>query len=196
MKLHKCDVLVIGSGASGLRAAIEIHDKGLKVAVVGKCKRGDAHTVLATGGINAALGTMDPEDVWWIHATDTLKEGGFLAGYQAVETLCKNAPKAVNELVLWNVKFHRENDGRLTQRFFGAHTYRRTCFVGDETGKAIEEALVRAAESRNFPFMQDIYVTSLLKSGKKVKGAFSFNMKTGETHVFNAKCGLLATAGD
>jgi len=132
-----CDILIIGGGSAGLRAAIEAHDAGAHVLIISKSKKGDPHTVLARGGINAALGTMDPEDNWMIHATDTLREGELLADYERVEVLCKNAPSAVNELVNWGARFHREKDGKLTQRFFGAHTYRRTVFYEDWTGEEI-----------------------------------------------------------
>src|SRR5215467_6795038 len=98
---YSCDVLIIGGGSAGLRAAIEAHDAGTNVLVVSKSKRGDPHTVLARGGINAALGTTDPQDNWMIHAADTLSEGVFIGDYDKVEALCKNAPDAVNELVNW-----------------------------------------------------------------------------------------------
>jgi succinate dehydrogenase / fumarate reductase, flavoprotein subunit len=111
---RSCDVLIIGRGSAGLRAAIEAHDAGSEVLVVSKSRRGDPHTVLARGGINAALGTMDPQDNWMIHAADTLREGLFLADYGKIEVLCKNAPDAVNELVNRGARFHREPDGRLT----------------------------------------------------------------------------------
>ena len=114
-----------------------------------KNRPGDLHTVLARGGINAALGTMDPEDNWMIHhATDTLREGEFLADYQRVELLCKSAPDAVNELVNWGARFHREKDGRLTQRFFGAHAYRRTVFYEDWTGQEIVRVLIEQVNLR------------------------------------------------
>ena len=105
---RSCDVLIIGAGSAGLRAALEAHDAGAKVLIISKGERGDPHTVLARGGINAALGTMDPEDNWMIHAADTLREGEFLADYQRVEVLCKNAPDSVKELVNWGAKFHKE----------------------------------------------------------------------------------------
>src|ERR687891_179087 len=101
---YSCDILIIGSGSAGLRAAIEAHDAGARVLILCKSTKGDPHTVLARGGINAALGTMDPEDNWMIHAADTLKEGEFLADYERVEALCKNAPDAVNELVKWGAR--------------------------------------------------------------------------------------------
>jgi succinate dehydrogenase / fumarate reductase, flavoprotein subunit len=101
---YSCDVLIIGDGSAGLRAAIEAHNDGAHVLIISKSKRGDPHTILARGGINAALGTMDPEDNWMVHAADTLREGEFLADYERVEILCKNAPDAINELVDWSAR--------------------------------------------------------------------------------------------
>src|ERR687891_819410 len=165
-----CDVLIIGSGSAGLRAAIEAHDAGSHVLIISKSKKGDPHTVLARGGINAALGTMDLEDNWMIHAADTLREGEFLADYERVELLCKNAPDAVNELVNWGARFHREKDGRLTQRFFGAHTYRRTVFYEDWTGKEIIRVLMDQVDQRRIEIIDNVYITKLLKSAD-VNGA-------------------------
>src|SRR6476619_2190458 len=161
---YTCDVLIIGGGSAGLRAAIEAHDAGAKVTIISKSKRGDPHTTLARGGINAALGTMDPEDNWTVHAADTLREGEFLADYERVEVLCKNAPGAITELVDWGARFHRENDGRLTQRFFGAHTYRRTVFYEDWTGQEIVRVLMEQVRKRKIEFVDSIYVTRLLTS--------------------------------
>ena len=107
-------VLIIGGGGAGLRSAIEAHDSGEDVLIVSKSKKGDPHTVLARGGINGSLATMDPNDNWMIHAADTLKEGCFLADYEKVVTLCKNAPEAILKLVKWGARFHKEPDGRLT----------------------------------------------------------------------------------
>jgi succinate dehydrogenase flavoprotein subunit len=159
---YSCDVLVIGGGSAGLRAAIEAHDAGANVLIISKSKRGDPHTTLARGGINAALGTMDPEDNWVIHAADTLREGEFLADYERVEVLCKNAPDAINELVNWGAKFHREKDGRLTQRFFGAHTYRRTVFYEDWTGQELVRVLIEQVNQRKIKIIDNIYITKLL----------------------------------
>jgi succinate dehydrogenase/fumarate reductase flavoprotein subunit len=161
---YTCDVLIIGGGSAGLRAAIEAHDAGANVLIISRSKRGDPHTTLARGGINAALGTMDPEDNWIIHAADTLREGEFLADYERVEILCKNAPDAINELVNWGAKFHREKDGRLTQRFFGAHTYRRTVFYEDWTGQEIIRVLMEQVNQRKINIIDSVYVTKLLKS--------------------------------
>ena len=205
-----CDVLIIGGGSAGLRAAIEAHDAGSQVLIVSKSRKGDPHTVLARGGINAALGTMDPQDNWMIHAADTLREGLFLADYDKVEVLCKNAPDAINELADWGVRFHREPDGRLTQRFFGAHTYRRTCFFGDWTGKEIIRVLMKQVRLRRIKFVDNVFISKLLKSsdakevqrkpgdtkrGNKIWGAVGIDLKNKGIVTFKAKCVILATGG-
>lgn len=192
----KSDILIIGSGAAGLRSAIEAHDSGVKdIIVIGKCKKGDAHTVLATGGINAALATMDKKDNYLIHAADTVKEGWFIADYKEVLLLCKDGPRAINELVKWGAKFHREKDGRLTQRFFGAHTYRRTCFAGDKTGQEMIRVLVNQVEKRKIRFLGNIFIVSLLKNGNKISGAMGIDFDNGKIIVFNAKSVILAAGG-
>ena len=199
-----CDVLIIGGGSAGLRAAIEAHDAGAHVLIISKVKRGDPHTVLARGGINAALGTMDPEDNWMIHAADTLREGEFLADYERVEVLCKNAPEAVKELINWGARFHREKDGRLTQRFFGAHTYRRTVFYEDWTGQEIIRVLLDQVTLRKIEIVDNVYITKLLKSsnvGEKreateaVNGAFGIDFKKKEIVIFQCNSLILATGG-
>ena len=208
---RSCDVLIIGGGSAGLRAAIEAHDAGSQVLIVSKNRRGDPHTVLARGGINAALGTMDPQDNWMIHAADTLREGLFIADYDKVEMLCKSAPDAVIELVKWGARFHREPDGRLTQRFFGAHTYRRTCFYGDWTGKEIIRVLMKQVRLRKIKFADNVYVTKLLKitdiengqgaqerrRGEKeeIFGAMGIDLRRKNIVIFKAKCVILATGG-
>jgi succinate dehydrogenase flavoprotein subunit len=159
---YTCDVLIIGGGSAGLRAAIQAHDAGANVLLISRSKKGDPHTTLARGGINAALGTMDPEDNWMIHAADTLREGEFLADYERVEILCKNAPDAINELVSWGARFHREKDGRLTQRFFGAHTYRRTVFYQDWTGQEIVRVLMEQVNQRKIKIIDNVYIAKLL----------------------------------
>jgi succinate dehydrogenase / fumarate reductase flavoprotein subunit len=207
---RSCDVLIIGGGSAGLRAAIEAHDAGSQVLIVSKSRRGDPHTVLARGGINAALRTMDPQDNWMIHAADTLSEGLFIADYEKVEVLCKSAPDAVTELVKWGARFHREPDGRLTQRFFGAHTYRRTCFYGDWTGKEIIRVLMKQVRLRKIRFVDNVYITELLKSTDienaqevqekdeeedQILGAIGIDLKKRNIIIFKAKCVILATGG-
>src|SRR5215207_46445 len=177
---YTCDVLIIGGGSAGLRAAIEAHDAGANVIIISRSKRGDPHTTLARGGINAALGTMDLEDNWTIHALDTLREGEFIADYEKVEVLCKNAPDAIKELVNWGARFHREKDGRLTQRFFGAHTYRRTVFYEDWTGLEIIRVLMEQVNKRKIKVIDNVYITKLLKSnddGDDVNGGRTVSSK-------------------
>ena len=207
---RSCDVLIIGGGSAGLRAAIEAHDAGSEVLVVSKSRKRDPHTVLARGGINAALGTMDPQDNWMIHAADTLREGLFLADYDKVEVLCKNAPEAISELVNWGARFHREPDGRLTQRFFGAHTYRRTCFFGDWTGKEIIRVLMNQVRVRKIKFIDNIFITKLLRSadleegqreqekikkGHAIMGAVGIDLKSKNITILKFKCVILAAGG-
>ena len=210
---HLCDVLIIGGGSAGLRAAIEAHDAGARVLVISKSRRGDPHTVLARGGINAALGTMDSEDNWIIHAVDTLREGEFIADYERVEVLCKNAADAVNELVNWGARFHREKDGRLTQRFFGAHTYRRTVFYEDWTGDEIIRVLMEQVSQRKIEIIDNVYVTKLLKTDDdvngetsagreeegegeiEIKGALGIDIKKNEIVIFDCKSLILAAGG-
>ncbi|MDW0315017.1 MAG: FAD-binding protein, partial [Nitrososphaeraceae archaeon] len=200
---RSCDVLIVGGGSAGLRAAIEAHDAGAHVLIISKSKKEDPHTVLARGGINAALGTMDPEDNWMVHAADTLREGEFLADYERVEILCKKAPDAVNELVKWGARFHREKDGRLTQRFFGAHTYRRTVFYEDWTGQEIIRVLLDQVRLRKIEIVDHVYITKLLKSGDvgekeevpEIKGAVGIDIKKKEIVLFECKSLILAAGG-
>ena len=201
-----CDVLVIGGGSAGLRSAIEAHESGVEnVLIISQSRKGDPHTVLARGGINAALGTMDPEDNWMIHAADTLREGEFLADYERVEVLCKNASNAINELVNWGARFHREKDGRLTQRFFGAHTYRRTVFYQDWTGKEIIRVLMEQVNQRQIEILDEIYILKLLKADignikrekeeRKIIGAFGIDFKKKEFVIFKCRALILASGG-
>ncbi len=191
----EADVVVIGTGGAGLRAAIELHDQGRSVLVLGKRPKADAHTVLAAGGINAALACMDAEDTWQLHAADTLKEGRFLGDPRAVELLCREAPRAIEELVGWGVPFAREADGRLSQRYFGAHRYRRTCFVGDYTGQEIIAALVREVDRRGITILERVYVADLLSNAGRVNGVLGFELATGREVVVHAGAVLLAAGG-
>ncbi|MGA9149968.1 MAG: FAD-dependent oxidoreductase [Candidatus Nitrosopolaris sp.] len=203
-KSRTCDVLIIGGGSAGLRAAIEAHDAGANVLMITKAKKGEPHTTQARGGINAALGTMDPQDSWMWHAADTLREGEFLADYERVETLCKNAPDVINELVTWGARFHREKDGRLTQRFFGAHTYRRTVFYEDWTGQEIVRVLLNQVNQRKIEIIDYVLITKLLESDdvggkeqaeREVKGAIGIDIGKREIVVFECKSLILAAGG-
>jgi succinate dehydrogenase / fumarate reductase flavoprotein subunit len=189
------NVLVIGSGAAGLRAAIAVHGAGSEVVVVGKRLRKDAHTVLAAGGINAALGTVDPEDSWQQHFADTLKDGYFLSDPRAVEIMAREAARAIEELVEYGCPFARTETGELDQRFFGAHTYRRTCHAGDYTGRAMLYALADKADSLHIPILENRYVSRLLVHDGRCFGAFAFDIHSGERTVYLADAVVLATGG-
>src|SRR5699024_4639795 len=144
-------VLVIGTGGSGLRAAIELAELGVDVTAVGKRPRNDAHTSLAAGGINAALGTMDEEDSWQQHAADTIKESYYLADPQTAEIVAKAAPQAIPNPDRTGTAFAQEDDGRISQPHFGAHSFRRTAFAGAYTGLEIQRSLVKRSEQLEIP---------------------------------------------
>lgn len=189
------DVLIIGSGGAGLRCALELHKNKVNCLIVGKCKKREAHTRQATGGINAALGTMDPQDSWQMHAADTIEDGGFINDPHAVELVCKNAPQAVKELAKWGAKFHREKNKKISQRFFGAATFRRACFIGDQTGLGILNTLVDQVLKKKIPFTSEVYIFSLLTNKGKVNGALGLDMKTGDIITYHCKAVVLATGG-
>jgi succinate dehydrogenase / fumarate reductase flavoprotein subunit len=189
------NVLVIGSGAAGLRAAIAAYEAGSDVVIVGKSLKRDAHTVLAAGGINAALGTVDPEDSWQQHFADTYRDGYALADPHMVEILVQEAPRAIDELVSYGVQFARQPNGKLDQRFFGAHKYRRTCYAGDYTGRAVLYGLADQVERLRIPIYEKQYVTRLLVEDGLCFGALAFNLYTGERTVYIADAVVLATGG-
>lgn len=172
------NVLVIGSGAAGLRAAIAVYRSRSEAVVVGMRLRKDTHTVLAAGGINAALGTVVPEDCWQQHFADTLKEVYFLADPLAVEIMAREAPRAIEELIEYGCPFARTETSELDLRFFGAHKYRHTCYVGDYTGRAILYALADRTDSLGIPVHEDRYVSRLLVHDDRCFGAFTFDTHT------------------
>jgi succinate dehydrogenase / fumarate reductase flavoprotein subunit len=188
-------VLVIGTGGAGLRASIELAERGVQVLAVGKRRKHDAHTTLAAGGINAALATMDPEDSWQQHAADTLRESYYLADPSIVETVTKNAARGIEDLERWGMPFAREADGRISQRFFGAHKYRRTCYAGDYTGLEIQRTLVRRAAELNVPVIDTVYITRLLVADDTVFGAYGFDVVTGQKVRIDADAVILAAGG-
>ncbi len=191
----KTDVLIVGAGAAGLRAAIELARDGVDVLVLGKRRHGDAHTVWAAGGINASLGNLDPDDRWEIHAADTIGEGHFVNDPRAVEILAREAPERILELRDWGCPFSLTEDGELNQRYFGAQSFRRTCFAGDTTGEAILGTLVAKAKEEGVSYREDVYVTKLLKSGGRVNGAAGFDMRSGRHLLFGARAVVLAAGG-
>ncbi len=191
----KVDVLVIGAGAAGLRAALAAHDRGREVVIVTKRARADAHTVMAAGGINAVLGTVDPEDTWERHFADTLQDGYFINNPLAVEIMAQEAPQALQELVEWGCKFARTNEGLLDQRFFGAHTYRRTCYAGDYTGREIINTLLKHIEQTSVKIQENVHITKLLIQGDHCFGALAIDSLTGERILYLADSTILAAGG-
>jgi succinate dehydrogenase / fumarate reductase flavoprotein subunit len=188
-------VLVIGTGGSGLRAAIELAERGVDVLAVGKRPKLDAHTSLAAGGINAALGTMDPEDSWQQHAADTLKESYLLAHPRTVQVVTEGAARGIKDLERYGMAFAREDDGRISQRFFGAHTFRRTAFAGDYTGLEIQRTLVNRAAQLQIPILDTVYITKLLVQCKAVFGAYGFDLEDGTRYIVHADAVVLAAGG-
>lgn len=188
-------VLVIGTGGSGLRAAIELAEQGVDVLALGKRPRMDTHTSLAAGGINAALGTMDAEDSWQQHAADTIKESYFLANPHTAEIVAKGAAQGIADLERYGMAFAREDDGRISQRFFGAHTYRRTAFAGDYTGLEIQRSLVNRATQLDVPILDSVYVTRILTRDGAVFGAYGFDLTDGTPYLIHADAVILAAGG-
>ncbi|SJM70739.1 L-aspartate oxidase [Gulosibacter sp. 10] len=194
-RLISTSVLVIGTGGAGLRASIELAERGIQVLAVGKRRKHDAHTTLAAGGINAALGTMDPEDSWQQHAADTLRESYFLADPRIVEIVTRNAARGIEDLERWGMPFAREEDGRISQRFFGAHLYRRTCYSGDYTGLEIQRTLLRRAQELQVPIIDTVYITRLLESDGRIFGAYGFDIVDGTPVVIHADAVIIAAGG-
>ena len=190
-----CNVLVIGAGGAGLSSAIEAHSKGLSVIICGKRHRDDAHTVLAAGGINAAFGNVDQEDCWQQHFADTYIEGYGIGEPDIIEIMAKESPQCVAEIDRWGANFVKTTNGLIDQRFFGAHSYRRTCYAGDYTGQAILKTLVDKVTSLQIPIKDTEYVTGLLVDNNICFGAVTFNIKTGKKTVFLADSVVLATGG-
>ena len=189
------NVLIIGSGGAGLRAAIEAKKAGVEVIVIGKRIKEDVHTVLAAGGINASFGNVDLDDSWAQHFADTMIEGYELSDPRMVEIMAKEAPELVLEIDRWGANFAKLKNGKINQRFFGAHTYRRTCFAGDYTGRSILTALLKKAKSLKIPILDSQYVTELLIHENICFGAMTFNVKNGERTVFLADSVILAAGG-
>lgn len=188
-------VLVIGTGGSSLRAAIELAERRIDVLAVGKRPTADAHTTLAAGGINAPLATMDREDTWQQHAADTLAEGYLLGDPLMVQTVTRDAARGIEDLERYGMRFAREADGRISQRFFGAHTYRRTAFAGDYTGLEVQRTLIDRATQLKVPIVDTLYVTKILVRENVVFGAYGFNLDTGEPSVIFADAVILAAGG-
>jgi succinate dehydrogenase / fumarate reductase flavoprotein subunit len=189
------DVLVIGSGGAGLRAAIEASQAGATVAVICRSLLGKAHTVMAEGGVAAALANVDDRDGWKVHFTDTMRGGQYLNNWRMAELHAKEAPDRVRELEAWGAVFDRTEDGRILQRNFGGHKYPRLAHVGDRTGLEMIRTLQDFAIHQQIDFYQEHTVVSLLKDGDRVVGAFGYDREKGLFKVFHANAVIIATGG-
>src|SRR5882762_3254145 len=192
---HEHEVLVIGAGGAGLRAAIEAAASGLSVGVICKSLLGKAHTVMAEGGIAAALANVDERDNWRVHFADTMRGGQYVNDWRMAELHAKEAPDRVRELEAWGALFDRTKDGRILQRNFGGHRYPRLAHVGDRTGLE----MIRTLQDHGIHLGLDAYmehtVVTLLKDGDRVVGAFGYDRERGRFHLFRAKAVVLATGG-
>lgn len=192
---HEHDVLIIGAGGAGLTAAIEALGHGASVAVVCKSLLGKAHTVMAEGGIAAAMASVDAADDWRTHFRDTMRGGKFLNNWRMAQIHAQEAPDRVRQLEQWGALFDRTSSGDILQRAFGGHTYKRLCHVGDRTGLE----LIRTLQDRGVHLGIDVYmecaVTRLLKDGDRIAGAFAYWRETGRFVVFKAKAVVMATGG-
>lgn len=192
---HTHDVLVIGAGGAGLRAAIEASAQGMKVALVCKSLLGKAHTVMAEGGAAASLGNMDA-DSWQAHFKDTIRGGKYLNNWKMAELHAKQAPDRIRELELWGAVFDRTKDGKINQRAFGGHTYKRLAHVGDRTGLELIRTLQDKGVHSGIDIFMECTISTLLKDADgRVTGAFGYWRESGRFVVFNAKAVILATGG-
>ncbi len=192
---HRHDVLVIGAGGAGLRAAIEASASGVSVGLVCKSLLGKAHTVMAEGGIAAALANVDDRDDWRVHFADTMRGGQYVNNWRMAELHAKEAPARVRELEAWGAVFDRTPDGRILQRNFGGHRYPRLAHVGDRTGLEMIRTLQDRGVHQGMDVHMECTVTSLLVDDGRVVGAFGFDRPRGRFKVFEARAVVLATGG-
>ena len=189
------DVLVIGAGGAGLRAAIEASGAGVRVGLVCKSLLGKAHTVMAEGGIAAALANVDERDNWKVHFADTMRGGQYVNQWRMAELHAKEAPDRVRELEAWGAVFDRTKDGRILQRHFGGHKYPRLAHVGDRTGLEMIRTLQDHGVHHGIDVHMEHTILSLLKDGNRVVGAFGYERERGRFKIFRAKAIVLATGG-
>jgi succinate dehydrogenase / fumarate reductase, flavoprotein subunit len=194
-EVHEHDVLIIGAGGAGLRAAIEALAQGVRVGVVCKSLLGKAHTVMAEGGIAAAMANVDKSDDWRAHFRDTMRGGKFLNNWRMAQLHAQEAPERVRELEQWGALFDRTENGDILQRAFGGHTFKRLCHVGDRTGLE----MIRTLQDRGVHMGIDVYmectITRLLKDGDRIAGAFGYWREQGRFVVFKAKSVIICTGG-
>ena len=192
---HTHDVIVIGAGGAGLRAAIEASAQGASVGLVCKSLLGKAHTVMAEGGVAAALANVDPQDNWKVHFHDTMHGGKMLNNWRMAQLHAQEAPDRVRELEHWGALFDRTKDGKIMQRAFGGHTWKRLAHVGDRTGLE----MIRTLQDKGIHSGMDVYmectITHLLKDGERISGAFGYWRESGRFVLFKTKAVILATGG-
>ncbi len=194
-EIHEHDVIVIGAGGAGLRAAIEASALGVSVGLVCKSLLGKAHTVMAEGGMAAALKNADDRDSWQVHFRDTMRGGKMLNDWRMVELYAKEAPDRVNELEDWGALFDRTKDGRISQRNFGGHRYPRLAHVGDRTGLEMIKTLQNHGIHQGIEVYMECTILDLLKDGDRISGAFGYWRESGNFVMFRAKSVVLATGG-
>src|SRR5829696_6091249 len=192
---HEHDVLVIGAGGAGLRAAIEAKAAGATVGLVCKSLLGKAHTVMAEGGVAAALGHVAPDDSWQVHFRDTMVGGKLLNNPRMAELHAKEAPDRVRELEAWGAVFDRTRDGRILQRPFGGHSHPRLAHVGDRTGLEMIRTLQDRTVSAGVEVFMECTITRLVTGSAGVLGAFGYWRTTGAPVLFPAKAVVMATGG-
>jgi len=192
---HEHDVLVIGAGGAGLRAAIESLAQGVSVGVVSKSLLGKAHTVMAEGGIAAAMGNVDAQDDWRTHFRDTMRGGKMLNNWRMAQLHAQEAPDRVRELEQWGALFDRTQDGNILQRAFGGHTYKRLCHVGDRTGLEMIRTLQDRGVQMGFDVYMECTIVRLLTDGGRCAGAMGYWREQGRFVVFKAKSVVIATGG-
>jgi succinate dehydrogenase / fumarate reductase flavoprotein subunit len=189
------DVLVIGAGGAGLRAAIEASAAGLKVGLVCKSLLGKAHTVMAEGGMAASLGNVDDRDNWKVHFADTMRGGQYLNNWRMAELHAKEAPARVHELEAWGAVFDRTKDGKILQRNFGGHKYPRLAHVGDRTGLEMIRTLQDHGIHQGIEVHMEQTIITLLKDGERISGAFGYDRERGRFRIFKAKAVVICTGG-
>jgi len=192
---HEHEVLVIGAGGAGLRAAIEASAMGCSVGLVTKSLLGKAHTVMAEGGIAAALAHMDPQDGWQTHFQDTMKGGSFLNHWRMAQLHAQESPDRVRELEQWGALFDRTPDGRILQRAFGGHTWKRLAHVGDRTGLEMIRTLQDRGVHQGLDVYMEVTVTKLFTDGGRIAGALAYRRDTGRFVLFRCKAIVIATGG-
>ncbi|HEV3397684.1 MAG TPA: FAD-dependent oxidoreductase, partial [Actinomycetes bacterium] len=205
---HEFDVVVIGAGGAGLRAAIEAHDQGARTALVCKSLLGKAHTVMAEGGIAAAMGNVYPDDNWRVHFRDTMRGGKMLNSWRMAQLHAQEAPDRVYELEEWGAVFDRTDDGRILQRDFGGHRFARLAHVGDRTGlemiRTLQQKVVSLQQEdyretgdyeANIRVFHECTITEIFKDDGRISGCFGYYRSTGKFVRFDAPAIVLATGG-